>query len=141
RCKGFSFDVGATTLVDFEAGGVGGRFLREVGIDSLPADLLPGYVAWLPDRRVVLYRDHAAWEAQRLGILGDSPRHREFWRLMDLLAATFWRAARRGARMPIRGPFDALRAAHALGITSLHLTRYLRWTVGDLLRSLGLRDD
>ena len=30
RRKGFSFDVGATTLVDFEAGGVGGELLESI---------------------------------------------------------------------------------------------------------------
>ena len=31
RHRGFSFDVGATTLVDFEPGGVGGELLDAVG--------------------------------------------------------------------------------------------------------------
>src|SRR3954464_9226242 len=33
RRKGFSFDVGATTLVDFGPDGVGGRFLDEIGLE------------------------------------------------------------------------------------------------------------
>ena len=57
RRRGFSFDVGATTLVDFERGGVGGELLEEIGMESIPGEPLPGYVAWLPDRKVVLYRD------------------------------------------------------------------------------------
>ena len=32
RRKGFSFDVGATTLVDFGPGGVGGELLESVGL-------------------------------------------------------------------------------------------------------------
>jgi len=31
RKRGFCFDVGATTLVDFEPEGVGGQFLAEIG--------------------------------------------------------------------------------------------------------------
>src|SRR5215207_2156065 len=50
RRRGFSFDVGATTLVDFEPGGVGGEFLEAVGLGALDGERLPGYVAWLPDR-------------------------------------------------------------------------------------------
>src|SRR5262252_10342064 len=86
RRRGFSFDVGATTLVDFEPGGVGGKLLDEIGMSPLVGEALPGYVAWLPDRRVVLHRDASAWRAERLRALGSSPRHRAFWRLIDALA-------------------------------------------------------
>src|SRR5437870_476547 len=57
RKKGFSFDVGATTLVDFSPGGVGGELLTSVGIGPLDAEDIPGYRAFLPDREVVLHRD------------------------------------------------------------------------------------
>src|SRR5579885_3046992 len=50
RRQGFAFDVGATTLVDFEAEGVGGRWLREIGLEGEIGQHLPGYVAWLADR-------------------------------------------------------------------------------------------
>src|SRR3954469_13084456 len=61
RRKGFSFDVGATTLVDFEPGGGGGELLESMGMAPPPGEALPGYVAWLPDRSATLYRDGAAW--------------------------------------------------------------------------------
>src|SRR5947199_7627268 len=57
RRRGFAFDVGATTLVDFEPGGVGGELLAEIGLGPLEGESLPGYVAWLPDRAVTLHRD------------------------------------------------------------------------------------
>src|SRR5436190_19962846 len=57
RRKGFAFDVGATTLVDFSSGGVGGELLTAIGMGDFAAEELPGYVAWLPDRRVTLFRD------------------------------------------------------------------------------------
>src|SRR5262245_20865157 len=75
RRKGFSFDVGATTLVDFEPGGVGGELLESIGMTSPPGEALPGYVAWLPDRTVTLYRNGAAWAKERLRALGDTPAH------------------------------------------------------------------
>src|SRR6516165_12832791 len=59
--RGFSFDVGATTLVDFEPGGVGGELLESVGLPPVSGENLPGYVAWLPDRTVTLHRDAGAW--------------------------------------------------------------------------------
>src|ERR1700737_3170772 len=57
RRKGFAFDVGATTLVDFSPGGIGGELLASVGMELVDGEALPGYMAWLPDRVVKLYRD------------------------------------------------------------------------------------
>jgi C-3',4' desaturase CrtD len=141
RRRGFAFDVGATTLVDFEPGGVGGELLESVGLPPVEGEALPGYVAWLPDRTVTLHRDSTRWAVERLRALGDSPAHRCFWRLMDDVAAVFWRASRRGVRLPVRGPVDALAALRCLGVSNLPLLRYLRWTIGDALRSFGLRGE
>src|SRR3984885_597552 len=71
RRKGFSFDVGATTLVDFEPGGVGGELLESVGMPLLDGEQLPGYVAWLPDRVVTLYRAADHWARERIQAVGD----------------------------------------------------------------------
>jgi C-3',4' desaturase CrtD len=141
RRKGFAFDVGATTLVDFTAGGVGGELLRCIGMPPLDAEELPGYVAWLPDRAVTLYRDPAAWAKERLAALGDTPAHRAFWRLLDQLAAVFWRISRHGVKLPIQHVGDLTRAVALLGARDLLLARYLTWTLGDALRAYNLRDD
>ena len=141
RRRGFSFDVGATTLVDFEPGGVGGRLLDEIGMSPLAGEALPGYVAWLPDRRVVLHRDASAWREERLRALGSSPGHRAFWRLIDVLAETFWKASRDGLGLPLRSAGDLLQAIGAIGLRGLPLARYARCTAGDALRSFGLRDE
>src|SRR3974390_250152 len=61
RRKGFAFDVGATTLVDFEPGGVGEELLTSIGMGPIHGEVLPGYRAWLPDRAVSLHRDRTAW--------------------------------------------------------------------------------
>lgn len=141
RRDGFAFDVGATTLVDFEPGGVGGELLDDIGMAPPPGEALPGYVAWLPDRVVTLHRDCSAWHKERLRALGDTPAHHRFWSWMDRLAAVFWKASRAGAGLPIRGVGDLLRAVRAVGLSNILLARYLRWTVGDALRSVGLRED
>jgi C-3',4' desaturase CrtD len=141
RRRGFAFDVGATTLVDFQPGGVGGELLADVGLGSLEGEVLPGYVAWLPDRRVTLHRDPSAWADERLRALGDTPAHHHFWRLLDRLATAFWDAARAGVKLPIRGPADLWRALGCLGPADWPLARYLRWTVGDALRACGLRGE
>jgi C-3',4' desaturase CrtD len=141
RRRGFAFDVGATTLVDFEPGGVGGELLTAIGMPRPPAEALPGYIAWLPDRAVTLYRDPAAWAGERLRILGDTPAHRRFWQWLDHLAAVFWRASRAGVKLPIQGVADLVRAVRCVGLPHVPLCRYVSWTVGDALRCCGLRQD
>lgn len=138
RHRGFSFDVGATTLVDFEPGGVGAELLDAVGMPALDGEALPGYVAWLPDRVVTLHRDQARWHTERLRTLGDSREHQRFWALLDQLADVFWTASRAGIRMPIHHPADALRDLLAIGPRHLPLVRHLRHTLGDALRDHGL---
>ena len=96
---------------------------------------LPGYVAWLPDRTVTLHRDPAAWARERLRALGDTPSHRALWRLLDRLADVFWRASRRGIKLPIQGLADAVRAVRSVGTGDLPLVRYVRWTLADALRA------
>ncbi len=141
RRRGFAFDVGATTLVDFSPEGVGGEFLTLVGMDNLDAEELPGYVAWLPDRRVTLFRDVARWRGERLRMLGDSPATLRLWQILDHIAGVFWDATRRGLKLPADSLNDLWRIATAISPGDWPLARYLRWTVSDLLRSLHLRDD
>ena len=139
--NGFSFDVGATTLVDFGPEGVGGELLNATGIPSLDGEQLSGYRAWLPDRAVDLHREAKLWNHERLRTLGDSPRHRHFWSLMDRLASVFWPASRRGIKLPIRSVKDALQTIRAVGARNLFMARFLGWTLGDALRAHGLREE
>jgi C-3',4' desaturase CrtD len=141
RQRGFSFDVGATTLVDFEPGGVGGELLESIGMPPLDGEALPGYVAWLPDRVVTLHRDAPLWASERLKRLGDTSAHRNLWQLLDRLADVFWQAARSGIKLPFQNLADLLHAANCLHLRHIPLARYMFWTMGDALRASGLRDD
>jgi C-3',4' desaturase CrtD len=141
RRRGFAFDVGATTLVDFGPGGVGGELLASIGMRPLEGETLSGYQAWLPDRTVTLYRNQAAWQAERLGALGRTADHGRFWNWLDRLAAVFWQASRAGIKLPIQSTTDLVRACCALGWSNLLLVRFLKWTVGDALRWCGLNRD
>jgi phytoene dehydrogenase-like protein len=141
RHRGFSFDVGATTLVDFEAGGVGAELLDTVGLGPVRGEALPGYVAWLPDRRVTLNRAPDDWHTERLRAFGDDQRHRDLWRLLDRLAEVFWRASRAGIRMPLRRPADIVHNLRAVGLADLPLARHLTRTLHDALCAHGLERD
>lgn len=138
--KGFAFDVGATTLVDFEKGGVGGELLEEIGLD-VELEALPGYEAWLPDRNVTLHRDGPIWAAERAKKLGDSPAHRRLFGLLDRLADVFWGASRRGVTLPMRSLGDVLRAARAVPVRDWPLAIHLRRSLGDAIRACGLAED
>jgi phytoene dehydrogenase-like protein len=138
REQGFSFDVGATTLVDFEPGGVGAELLSSVGMEPVAGEALPGYVAWLPDRRVTLHRDPVAWARERARVFpGTAP----FWEQLDRIATVFWAASRAGIKLPIQSARDLVRAARALGASNWSLARHVRRTLGDALRSFGLREN
>ncbi len=141
RRRGFSFDVGATTLVDFEPGGVGGELLESIGMNPPEHELLPGYTAWLPDRVVHLHRDAGRWSQERLQAFGDTPDHRKFWGFVDRLADVFWAATRRGVKLPIRSISDVARSVTAVGIRNIPLAKYLSWTMADALRAHKLRED
>jgi phytoene dehydrogenase-like protein len=141
RHKGFSFDVGATTLVDFETGGVGGELLDAVGLAPVTGERLAGYEAWLPDRRVRLHREPRHWHAERLRAFGDDPAHRELWALLDRISAVFWRVTRAGIRMPLRRPADVLHGLRLVGAHDLPLARHLFGSVGGALRNCGVERD
>lgn len=141
RRRGFTFDVGATTLVDFEPGGVGGLFLADVGLPPVVGEVLPGYRAWLPDRTVTLHRDRSAWAAERARAFGDTAAHRRFWRLLDGIADAFWEISRTGPALPLRSPLDLLAAARAVPVRDWPRVRHLGRTVDGALASCGLAGD
>lgn len=89
--SGFSFDVGATTLVDFHREGIGGIFLDEIGLPPLDGEFLPGYMAWLPDRTIEVASDQSTWCKERLTHTGNSVRHQKFWRLFDHCSLSDWK--------------------------------------------------
>ncbi len=137
----FSFDIGATTLVDFNKDGVGGNFLQKVGLQPIKDELLPGYMAWLPDRRVEVASDNTRWQQERLKMLGDSNSHRRFWNTLDEIADTYWQASRSGLKMPMRSFSDMYRNWKALDFKGLMMSPYLFSSMGDLLRKNGLQND
>ncbi|MDF9744950.1 phytoene desaturase family protein [Natrinema salsiterrestre] len=141
RQDGFTFDVGATTLVDFSPGGIGGQLLDEVGFEPPAIELQDAYDAWLPDRTVRLYRNQEKWDAERRAKLGDDDCHLAFYAFVDELSETLWRITRSGVKLPIQSLGDLIRNARAVGVAGLPLVRYLRWTVADALEKYGVYDD
>lgn len=138
--KGFSFDVGATTMVDFDHNGVGGELFQSVGI-SLPESEKLDYKLWLPDREVHMYNDREKWDRERLAKFGTSTDHIAFWKFMDHLADVFWNASRTGIKLPVQNLTDIVNGIRCVGAKNLPLTRYLNWTFLDALKKFNLEHD
>lgn len=138
--KGFSFDVGATTLVDFVEGGVGGNFFKDIHLE-IPKGEYIDYIAWLPDREVVLFRDFDKWQKERLEKLGSTKNHIEFWKLIDKVTEVFWNASRQNAKLPIQNLKDLIRAVRTIGIRNLYLLRYINSTMFDVLKKYKLENE
>jgi len=141
RRDGFAFDVGATTLVDFRPGGVGGQLLDQIGFEPPAIDVQDAYDVWLPDRRVRLYHDRRQWNAELRETFGDDENHRRFYRSLDRTSETLWEIARSDVKLPVQSLRDALRNLRAVGLSDLPLLRYLRWTMKDALVAFGVYDD
>lgn len=137
----FTFDVGATTLVGFRPGGVGGQLLDQIGLEPPNVEIQDAYELWLPDRRVTLYHDQTAWEQERREAFEDDESHRQFFRFVDELSDRLWSLTRGGVKLPIQGVRDVLRNLRATGLRQLPLVRYLRWTMKDVLTRHGVHDD
>jgi C-3',4' desaturase CrtD len=138
--KGFNFDVGATTLVDFEPNGIGGELLREIGLEMPESEALD-YQLWLPNKSLHLYRDKNKWHRERAEKLGNTTAHKQFWGLMDKLADVFWQASRKGIKLPLQNTQDAFNALRAIGARNILLVRFLNYTVMDILKQYGLEND
>lgn len=138
--KNFSFDVGATTLVDFVVGGVGGNFFKDINLE-IPKGEYIDYIAWLPDRQVTLYRDFEKWNKERLDKLGSTENHIKFWNLMDKVTKVFWNASRQNIKLPIRNPKDLYIAIKTIGIKNLYLAKYINSTMLDVLKKYNLEND
>jgi len=137
----FAFDVGATTLVDFCPGGVGGQFMDAVGFDPPAIEIQEAYELRLPDRSVTLYHDQERWDRERRATFGDDRAHRQFYQFLDRLSATLWSLTRADVKLPIQDVSDLIRNARAVGWRNLGLVRYLRWTMRDALEKFGVYDD
>jgi phytoene dehydrogenase-like protein len=138
--KKFSFDVGATTLVDFIDGGVGGNFFNDINL-KIPEGEYIEYIAWLPDRQVILFRDFNNWHKERLEKLGSTQNHIKFWKLMDKVTDVFWKASRESIKLPVHNLKDLLNVIKKIGLQNIFLAKYINSTMLDILNKYKLEDE
>lgn len=139
--NGFSFDVGTTAFVDFEENGIGWEFLKEIGIDHIPGNIIKGYKMHLPESNVYLFKDQAQFQKEREKVFGTSENLTAFWKLMDQLSDVFWEASRKGIKLPLQNFQDLVHNIRCVKVRNLHLSRYITWTVADALTHFKLWDN
>ena len=138
--NGFMFDVGATTLVNFEDGTIGDELLKCVGI-KLSGDILPGYKAWLPDKVVTVHRDNFKWKQERDDKFGQCAQLQKFWKSFDSVSENFWNAVDGGIKLPIQSFSDLKNNMSALGWSNILQARFLASSLGSQIDKHKLRDN
>lgn len=141
RQDGFVFDVGATALVDFTDGGVGGQFLDQIGFDPPSIDVQDAYRLWLPDRTATLYHDQQLWQVERRETFGATERHRKFYDFLDRISEILWELTGANVKLPMQSLRDIYRNARAVGLSNLSVVRYFRWSMADAMRAFNVYDD
>lgn len=139
RRGAFSFDVGATTFISFQPGGIGHRLVSELGLGPPPLERIGRYTLCLPDRDVPIPGDPSRWVdawCASFPELGGAGRP-FFTRLLDA-ATDYWRIAGRLPSLPLHRPADVLRSLAAVPPSALPSLRWFFSTFADFLRQNGV---
>ncbi|MEK8131423.1 NAD(P)/FAD-dependent oxidoreductase [Paenibacillus filicis] len=140
---GYSFAVGATYGMGFEAGGMFDRLYREVGIES-PALRMQEVImdVHLPDRRVRYYREQEAWFREIARVF---PRHAQG--IVDWYAECFGMSGLLSAMaehrpvVPPRSREDIARLLRMLDWKLVGAAPLLFHSLGDRLKRHGIPAD
>ncbi|MGC6483673.1 MAG: C-3',4' desaturase CrtD [Synechococcus sp.] len=133
----YTFDVGATQVAGFEAGGSHARIFHHLQLPLPPAvQLDPGCVVDLADGSdpIRIWHDPARWQQERLQQFPGSQR---FWALCAWLHRHNWSFAKHDPVLPVRSSWDLQRTVQAIGLGTLASTPFSLLTVADLLRLCG----
>jgi len=109
----FFFDVGATTFISFQPGGVGQRLAQQVGLSDLPLAPIETYTLCLPDRRVPISSQHWArsW-SESFPELGEGGVR--FFESLGQQADRIWNLACQIPSLPLSRPRDLVRCLSAI---------------------------
>jgi C-3',4' desaturase CrtD len=137
----YTFDVGATQVAGWEAGGIHRRLFQQLEVPvpaAVPLD--PGCVVDLNDGRapIQLWRDPGRWQRERQRQFPGSER---FWRLCAALHQANWAFAARQPVLPPRNPWDLGQLFAALGPGTLASGLFSGASISDLLGLCGCGGD
>lgn len=137
----YIFDVGATQVAGFEAGGIHERLFRYLQYPAPKATLLdPACVVDLCDgsQPITLWHDSKRWEKERKH---QFPGSDSFWNLCYSLHRSNWSIASRDPVLPIRNKWDLVQLLKAIKLNNMPSNLYSLLSVGDLLKLSGCQQD
>lgn len=135
----FSFDVGATTFISFQDGGIGHRLLSRLGLDDPPLKRIDRYVLDLPDRQVPIPWRSGEWAGAWAGAFPElGAEGRRFFDDLARTAADYWRVACGLPSLPLRRFRDVARSLNAVPPSAVPSLRWFFSPFRDFLRRYDL---
>lgn len=125
--NGLVFDVGATTFVSFQSGGIAERVFSTLNLEDLPLKRIREYSLCLPDRTIVIPDNWESWGiawANAFPELGSQGR--PFFENLADVARRGWDLAGRLPTLPIVSFRDFRWCLKALSVRDLQLLYWMR---------------
>lgn len=139
RRRDYSFDVGATTFISFQDGGIGHRLLSRAGLADPPLRRIEQYVLSLPDRQVPIPWQAERWVETWAGAfpeLGEGGRR--FFHDLARTAEDYWAVACGLPSLPLQRFRDVARCLAAVPPSAYGSLRWFFSTFDAFLSRYGL---
>jgi phytoene dehydrogenase-like protein len=140
--QGRLFPTGATIAFGLEKGGLLKEILDELGIQLQLKLLMHPMNVILPDRSVAIYQQPLEWNKE---LVRAFPEHSEnvlhFWRTLEYISNHVYQVSKHKVALPIKRLYDLEKLPKYVlthPIAMLRITRYMFWTVKDLLQKFQL---
>jgi phytoene dehydrogenase-like protein len=124
--SGLVFDVGATTFVSFQSGGIAEQVFSALNVQDLPLQRIREYSLCLPDRTIVIPDNWESWGiawAKAFPELGSQGR--PFFENLAALARRGWNLAGRLPTLPIVSFRDFRWCLKALSVRDIQLLYWM----------------
>jgi phytoene dehydrogenase-like protein len=132
----FSFDVGATTFISFQPGGIGHKLISTLGITHPPLRRIREYQLCLPDRTVRIPIDWDDWiEEWSTSFPEVCPNPQVFFSKFSIIAQDYWRIASRLPSAPLTSVRDVCRCLNSIPISCYKSMRWFNSTLDRLIHA------
>lgn len=124
--KPYSFDVGATTWISFQTGGLGHELSTLCDLPEVPLQRIEEYRLCLPDRVIKIPPSWESWATSWSTAFPDlGPNGPRFFRRLAKFAMRYWSIAERKPSLPLSTLADFMRTLRA--VSDFSLIGALRW--------------
>ncbi len=138
----FSFDVGATTFISFQEGGIGHRLVSTLKLSEPPLRRIEHYQLCLPDRRLDIPQSWDRWPEAWATCFPEIGKDRfKFFHRLSLVAQDYWSIACRFPSLPLTGFNDLKYSLAAIPIRTIPNLRWFLATFDTFLRSFKIDCD